>query len=184
VSGTHPAIVIREAATKQDFAVFAALIGEYVEWCVSQCGNDEVLVREVFGSQMVGREMADPKAYYGRPHGCVFLAEAGGAFAGCGAYRALDATRCEMKRLFVRAAWRGSGTGRRLCQEIIASARRDGYRAICLDTMDWMAGARTLYRSLGFHARPPYREYPAAIADRLRFIELPLVVELSSNPRQ
>ena len=84
MSGTHPAIVIREAATKQDFAVFAALIGEYVEWCVSQCGNDEVLVREVFGSQMVGREMADPKAYYGRPHGCVFLAEAGGAFAGYG----------------------------------------------------------------------------------------------------
>ncbi len=150
---------------------------------MSQCGKDEVLVGEVFGSQMVGREMADPQAYYGRPHGRVFLAEAHRSFIGCGAYRRLDEGACEMKRLFVRASERGSGLGRNLCREIIASASADNYRAICLDTMDWMKEARAMYRSMGFRERPPYREYPAAIADRLRFIELPLVAELSGNPQ-
>lgn len=124
---------------------------------------------------MVGREMADPQAYYGRPQGRVFLAEVNQALVGCGAYRRRDDVTCEMKRLFVRADQRGSGLGRDLCREIVAQARADGYRAICLDTMDWMTQARAIYRSMGFRERPPYREYPAAIADRLRFIELPLV---------
>ena len=168
------AVVIREAATREDFAAFAALIAEYVNWCVRETGNDEMLVREVFGSQMVGQEMADAEAAYSRPQSRVFLAESGGAIAGCGAYRALDEAKCEMKRLFVCADHRGSGIGLRLCQNIIDRALADGFRSICLDTMDWMSGARAMYRSMGFQEVPPYRRYPAAIASRLHYFELPL----------
>jgi carbonic anhydrase len=74
--------------------------------------------------------------------------------------RRLDAGTAEMKRLYVRPAYRGHGLGRRLAKAAIAAARREGCRRIVLDSLPGMREARSLYRLLGFEEIPSYSDAP------------------------
>ncbi len=93
---------------------------------------------------------------YAPPRGILLLAQDGGENAACVGVRPHDAGRCEMKRLYVRGQYRGSGLGRRLAERAIAFAREAGYRSMLLDTLPQMAAAVRLYRELGFAPCAPY----------------------------
>ena len=86
--------------------------------------------------------------------------------AGCCALRPLDTVdypnAAEMKRLYVRPAFRGLGVGRQLAEAILDAARHAGYACVLLDTLDDMESARALYEDLGFEAVPPYYHNPIA----------------------
>jgi len=86
--------------------------------------------------------------------------------AGCCALRPLDTVdypnAAEMKRLYVRRAFRGLGVGRQLAEAILDAARHAGYACVLLDTLDDMESARALYEDLGFEAVPPYYHNPIA----------------------
>lgn len=105
-------------------------------------------------------ELATLPGAYAPPRGGVWLARVDGHDAGCVALRPLDAQAAELKRMYVRRAWRCRGLGRRLGETAIGFARAAGYRAVCLDTLAGMTEALALYRSFGFRPTRAYCHNP------------------------
>jgi ribosomal protein S18 acetylase RimI-like enzyme len=98
---------------------------------------------------------------YAPPRGRLLIARSSVEAAGCVALRPFDAPgTCEMKRLYVRPAYRGTGLGRRLAERVVAEARACGYARMLLDTLPSMERARALYRSLGFTETAPHAPSP------------------------
>lgn len=109
---------------------------------------------------------------YAEPRGALLLACVNGVVAGCCALRPLDTSdytnAAEMKRLYVRPAFRGLRLGRQLAEAILDAARRSAYSCVLLDTLDDMESARALYEDLGFQEIPPYYHNPHAGAHYLK----------------
>jgi putative acetyltransferase len=106
------------------------------------------------------RELAELPGEYAAPAGCLLLAYEDGTAAGCAALRPAAGANGEMKRLYVRPAYRGRGLGRRLAEAVVGAARAAGCRALLLDTLPKMAAAIALYGELGFVPRGPYAPAP------------------------
>ena len=117
-------------------------------------------------------ELADLPGEYASPRGALLLALIDGVVAGCCALRPLHSVDCpnaaEMKRLYVRRTYRGSGLGRQLAEATLDAARVAGYHSVLLDTLDDMESARALYVDLGFISIPPYYHNPIAGAHYLK----------------
>jgi len=118
------------------------------------------LVSEALCFQGFDQELAALPGDYSAPGGVLLVARDDGDAAGCVALRRLDADSGEMKRMYVRDAYRGSGLGRRLALAVIAEARSRGYRRLLLDTLPKLTTAIALYRDLGFREVPPYLAAP------------------------
>jgi GNAT superfamily N-acetyltransferase len=128
------------------------------------------LVEEALCFQNFDRELAALPGEYAAPHGALLVARDAAALAGCVALRRLDGTTGEMKRMYVRGAYRGAGLGRGLALAVIDEARRRRFRRLVLDTLPKLAPAIALYRDLGFREVGPYlpRPTPGALCFELR----------------
>ena len=99
---------------------------------------------------------------YVPPKGCLISAWEGAALAGCAAFRPRGAKICEMKRLYVKPRFRGSGLGAALVRQLVRRAREMNYESMRLDTLPDMARAQDLYRFMGFTRIEPYYPNPVS----------------------
>ena len=111
------------------------------------------------------RELASLPGLYAPPGGRLLLAieesaEVPGEAIGCAALRKWEPDACEMKRLYVRPAFRGKGAGRELVGSLISEARSIGYKRLLLDTLPSMKESHRLYRTLGFREISAYQKNP------------------------
>jgi len=154
------ALEVRQASSPGDVAAARALFEEYQQSLgFSLC------------FQNFDAELASLPGAYAPPGGRLLLAFAGAEPAGCIALRKIGEKVGEMKRLWVKPGFRGTGLGRRLAETLMTEARAIGYRAIRLDTLPSMKAAQALYASLGFKDIPPYNDHPL---EGTRFMEAAL----------
>jgi len=153
-------VTIRRAGGESDLAVARKLFQEYAAWI----GID-------LSFQNFEEELKRLPGEYAPPGGVLFLAWAEARPAGCVAVRRIDDRDCEMKRLYVRDAFRGLSAGERLAREAIEWARAASYRRMLLDTLPSMRSAHRLYERLGFVEIPAYRFNPV---EGTRFMALEL----------
>jgi ribosomal protein S18 acetylase RimI-like enzyme len=120
-------------------------------------------LNENINFQDFGKELSNPLAKYGPPDGILLIALNNGTPAGCIALHALDSNEtCEMKRLFVRPAFRSCHLGKTLCDALIHEAKKLNYKTMVLDTLERLKPAISLYKSLGFSETEPYYNNPLA----------------------
>jgi len=138
-------VTLHEARAADEIAAVRRLFAEYAREVGEACcfaGLD---------AELAGL----PGAYF-----ALILATQDGDDAGCVGVRGLAHGTAEMKRLYVRSAYRSRGIGRKLAEAAIDAARRAGHRRIVLDSLPSMRQARALYRELGFREVAPYLAEP------------------------
>ncbi len=145
----EPVLEIRSAVTDDDYETVSELVAEYLR-----------SLDFTVDFQDVDREVQGPRTVYGSPDGRALLAFVDATPAGVVGVTRFDPASCELKRMYVRPAYRKRGLGRLLAEAAIGAAREVGYREMLLDTVESLHAANALYESLGFRDIPAYRHNP------------------------
>ena len=120
---------------------------------------DAELSRSYTREQMHGLhpgEESDPRLRF-------FLLQLGDEVIGCGALRELEPGVAELKRMFVRPAYRGHGYSRDLLTQLERAARAAGVQRLRLETGAPQRAALSLYRASGYVDIAPYGEYAGSL---------------------
>ncbi len=96
------------------------------------------------------------------PAGEFFVAYRHGEAVGCGAVKHHANAPAEIKRMWVAPRARGLGLGRRLLEELEASALAGGARGAHIETSAALVEALALYRSAGWVEVPAFNDEPFA----------------------
>lgn len=110
--------------------------------------------------QSFDKELALLPDKYSPPKGNIVIAWESNQPAGCVAWYELEKTICEVKRLYVRPAFRGRNIGKQLLDYAIDAARVSGYEKLRLDSLERLKGAAKLYEHYDFRRIAPYNENP------------------------
>ncbi len=131
------------------------LIPLYEEYAAMLLETDPVFARSL-AQQNYDEEILHLEEKYAPPKGQIYLVFVDGELAGCVGMKPSDDSHAELKRLYVRPAFRGRNLGETLTRRIMDDARKAGYRYLRLDTLPGLKSALKLYRRLGFRETDPY----------------------------
>jgi GNAT superfamily N-acetyltransferase len=127
-------------ATNRDCALAQRIVGD----ALGEHGLDLVL-------EAGDRDLTDLEHHYDQRGGRFEILEApGGAPLGVLGWRLTGDGLCELKKLYLVAAARGLGLGRRAVDRVVAEARTLGCRAVVLETAAVLDRANQLYLRAGF----------------------------------
>lgn len=133
-----------------------SLFSEYV----AMLNEVDPSIQSFLAIQNYDTELEHPEIKYGYPHGRLYLAFCDGAVAGCIGLRRLDEARGEIKRFYVRPAYRKNHLGTQLLQKVIADAKEIGYSHLLLDTLPFLRTAIQMYQKAGFYPISRYNDSP------------------------
>ncbi len=88
-----------------------------------------------------------------------FVLRSGGTAAGCGGVKLFGTTYGEIKRMYVRPAFRGRGFAKLILDHLSDYARANGVTLLRLETGIHQHEAIGLYERMGFHRIPPFGDY-------------------------
>ena len=113
-------------------------------------------VRAEFGvvdeSGVSDRDLDDLEANYLRRGGVfeVVVDRNSGRIVGCMGLLPLSPCRVELCKMYILSSARGKGLGKRLVENALAAARRNGFAEVWLETNSALATATALYERYGF----------------------------------
>jgi GNAT superfamily N-acetyltransferase len=165
---------VRRAESESDLEEVRRLFRSFLAWHRQRHVEDQHLLDAYFDDAAYDREIDELPAGYAPPDGALLLCTESGVAVGCVAFKRLDESACEMKRMFVPPMARGRGVGRALTDTLLPLAREAGYREMYLDTSVRQTEAIALYRDLGFEEVGPYYDVPEAMLGWLTFFRLDL----------
>jgi GNAT superfamily N-acetyltransferase len=148
-------VMIYQVETMEHRDSVRQLFWEYLHWANTK-------INEEFGfnfdiETMLEEDMQNLDKFY-PPDGRLLLADSDNQVAGIACLRKIKNDICEVKRMYVREAFRGTGIGRMLLDKLIEAAQDSGYPRVRLDSARFMYEAHSLYRSFGFQEIDPYPE--------------------------
>lgn len=164
-------ITIRPCETNEDFAAAAGLMAELGDWDSAETEKLGFSAQDVVDFYYAAG--GAPAGAYAAREGLTLLGYAEADVGGCIAYRQLEPAICELKRLYVRPRFRGTGLGRGLVSNLIARARAARYTCMRLETVSFMGDAIRIYEDMGFVRRAPYYAIPD--------IFLPITIFMEKN---
>lgn len=148
-------ISILQAHPSKDVQIVKELFWEYLTWANGM--NDQEFGLRLDIAEMLEEDMANLGKFM-PPDGRLLLAQNNNFVAGCVCLKKLNSSIGEVKRLYVKPAFRGKGMGKMLVGKLLEESREIGYESIRLDSTRYMVNAHDLYRSFGFQEIAPYPE--------------------------
>ncbi len=138
----HSAVIIREVK-KEDNVLLARMIRQvFKEHDAPEIGTvfSDPTTDDLYGLFRLNRSVLWVAELDGIPLGC------------CGIYptEGLENNCVELVKYYLAESERGRGTGRRLMELCIASARELGYRKLYIESMPQFSKAVRIYEKLGF----------------------------------
>ena len=164
---------IYEADPTRDAAQIRDIFWEYLQWANAH-------VNENYGVSFDARTLLEEDmlklGIFMPPKGRLLLSDGDGELSGLACLRQNAESIGEIKRMYVRPAYRRQGVGRALLIQLLNEAREIGYSCIRLDSARFMGDAHRLYRSLGFQEIAPYpgSEIPLEFQKYWVFMEMVL----------
>jgi len=148
-------IIFHQVESAEHRQQAGALIREYLEWLNERVQRDYGIAFDV--DAMVASDLSETDKFH-PPDGRFYLVRYGGEAAGVGCLKKLEAGVGEIQRMYVPALLRVKGIGRAIVNRLIEDARSIGYRRLKLESLEFLAAAHSLYRSVGFHEIDPYQD--------------------------
>ena len=161
-------LTISQVQSKKEIKAAQELLREYISWWAQVEPEDFAQAPTFLDWE---KDINTLRGIFVPPAGRLLLAMQDGQAAGCICLKSHDSTTAELKRLYVRPAFRGQNIGWQLVNVLIDEARQSGYRRIVLDTHGSMKKAQAIYEALGFSVVSTPDDIPDTLKQFIVFME-------------